>query len=77
MDKLLCGKKGIILSNSEDISPASIPNPNLNSNIQRQLMEGRGRGQGHYIFSGTQSFQEHIATCEIYRQVAQMETESE
>jgi hypothetical protein len=39
VDKSLCGKKGIILSSSEDIGHASIPNPNLNSNIQRQLLE--------------------------------------
>ena len=38
------------------------------------LTQGHGKGPGHYGISGTQSFKEHIATCEICRQVAQMET---
>jgi hypothetical protein len=39
------------------------------------LSQGHGKGQGHYGISHNQSFQAHLASCEICRQVAQMETE--
>ena len=55
------------------------PSPKIksasSSNLQRQLLEGKERGHHGYGFSGHESFAEHIASCEICRQVAQMETQ--